>query len=180
MIRYSEMISANLCNKLSLSICTVAILSGFNWSSNWKCCCIFSFEAKRTEWSHPQSLAMKGCFVFFCPPSELHEDLYVAWWPKGEKSSDICQSPCSPSCDPAMTQNIWPELLYHNRHHTLVIWFQTIMKLMMEIYDNILIFVFSCTQKSKCRIMHNMVKITQIFAELEVLQIISPSFENIT
>ena len=43
--------------------------------------------------------------------------LYIAWWPKGEKSSDICQSGCSTSCNPVMTQNIWPKLLYHWHHH---------------------------------------------------------------
>ena len=71
----------------------------------------------RIEWSHPHSTKLSDeKFFVFCPPSEFHDDLYVAWWPKGEKSSNICQSPCSPSCDPAMTQNIWPELLYHNCH----------------------------------------------------------------
>ena len=43
--------------------------------------------------------------------------LYIAWWPRGEKSSDICQSGGSTSCNPAMTQNIWPLLLYDQHHH---------------------------------------------------------------
>ena len=36
---------------------------------------------------------------------------------KGEKSPDICQLACSMSCNPAMTQNIWPLLLYHWHRH---------------------------------------------------------------
>ena len=36
---------------------------------------------------------------------------------KGEKSPDICQLACSMSCNPTLTQNICPLLLYHWHRH---------------------------------------------------------------